>query len=284
MDTNTETRAEKTERVKAKFAAEGKQPVKAKPSKKLKGKTNAVVVVKETAPKMTVEQADKKLAPITNEINVRFEKIEKLDGQADDHRLAAALRIEEARKICVASGIKFQEWAEKNLKQSYETVRKLAAIGKAPNPQLALEDMRNKNRKANQEHRQKKKTKELTQKVFGSAAEVLDQVKPEEALKAVKKFAANTGLVVVSETEHKELKQAAKSAELKKDEPLTLEGLKTAFAALSGRDKMTFVNHACALVGGKFVSVLGGDPVASKGDGDDLGIPEGMRRKRAPAA
>lgn len=289
MTTNVETRAEKDERVKAKFAAEGKAAPKAKAAK---GKTNAVVV-KETKPepgKMTVEAAEKKLTPLGNEINARFEKIEKLEGQAEDHRLSAAINLENAKKLCVASGIKFKEWAETNIKQSFETVRKLAAIGAAPNPALALEDMRKKNKDANAKHRQKSKVVKVERNLMGAAAGVLDAVKPEEALRAVKKFAANTGLVVISETEHKELKQAEKSAELKKAEPMTVSDLKIAFSALAARDKMEFVSFATAAIGGKFVSAL---DVASKeearkeeaaAEDDLLAIPAGLRRTRKTSA
>jgi len=281
MNTNVETRAEKDERVKAKFAAEGKAAPKAKAAK---GKTNAVVV-KETKPapgKITVEAAEKKLAPLSHEINVRFEKIEQLDGKANDHRLAAAINLENAKKLCTASGISFKEWTAANIKQSYETVRKLAAVGAAPNPQLALEDMRKKNKEANAKLRNKDKAQKIERKLFGPV-EILSQVKPEEALKAVKKFASDTGLVVISETEHKELRQAEKSAQIKKAEPLTLESLKSAFSALPARDKMDFVTFATAAVGGKFVSALA-EAVEKKGDDDLLAIPAGLRRSRKPAA
>lgn len=282
MNTNVETRAEKDERVKAKFAAEGKAAPKK--TKVAKGKTNSVVV-KETKPapgKMSVEQAEKKLAPLGQEINARFDKIEQLEGKADDHRLAAAINLENAKKICVASGIKFKDWVAENVKQSYETVRKLAAVGAAPNPQLALEDMRKKNKEANAKLRNKDKAQKIERKLFGPV-EILSQVKPEEALKAVKKFASDTGLVVISETEHKELRQAEKSAQIKKAEPLTLESLKSAFSALPARDKMDFVTFATAAVGGKFVSALA-EATEKKGDEDLLAIPAGLRRSRKPAA
>lgn len=286
METNAETRAEKTERVKAKFAAEGKAaPEKAK-GKVAKGKTNAVVV-KETKPapgKMSVEQAEKKLAPLSHEINVRFEKIEQLEGKADDHRLAAAINLENAKKICAASGIKFKDWAAENVKQSYETVRKLAAVGAAPNPQLALEDMRKKNKEANAKLRNKDKAQKIERKLFGPV-EILSQVKPEEALKAVKKFASDTGLVVISETEHKELRQAEKSAQLKKEEPLTVEAMKLAFASLPAREKMDFVTFAATAVGYKLVSALdvaAKESVAAEKEDDLLAIPAGLRRTRKP--
>ncbi len=266
-------RAERAEAVARKFKEEGK--AKAKPAKK--PKTNVAVV--EVPKKLTVEQFDKKLAPIANEINVRFEKIAKLDGQADDHRLAAALRLEEAKKLCGAQGIGFRKWVEDNVKdQSWETVRKLAVVGGSPNPQIALEDMRKKNAAANKAHRAKKKVKEIERKVFGPA-EVLLSVKPEEAMKAVRAFAADAGLEVLSKTDVSALKQQAKGVEMKKAEGL--DALKASFMALTARDKMDFVRFAAAEVGGKFVSALGdGEPQTTAADDDPLAIPPGLRRTR----
>lgn len=275
-----EERAERVESVKRKFAEEGKA-LKAKGKKKLASKTN-VAVVKKGEPKMSVEQAEKKLSPLANEINVRFEKVLKLDGQADDHRLAAALRLNEAKQLCAASGIRFKEWVAENIKeQSWETVRKLASVGGADNPQLALEDMRGKNREANRQHRQKQKKRELASKVFGPA-EALLAAKPDEALKATRAFAADNGMELLSKTEVKELKQKAKSAEMVKAEPMTLSGLKTAFHGLSAKDKMEFVHFATAEVGGKFVSALEAppsEPMTVPGD-DPLDIPPALRRTR----
>ena len=274
-----EDRAERAAEVARKFKEEGKA-AKAKPTKKPKSKTNVAVV--EAPKKLTAEQIEKKLAPIGNEINVRFEKIAKLDGQADDHRLAAALRLEEAKQFCGAHGVKFRAWVEANIKsQSWETVRKLAAVGGAPNPQLALEDMRKKNAAANKQHREKKKIKEVERKVFG-AAEALLAAKPEEALKAVRAFAADQGLTVMSKTDATELKQKAKSAEMVKAEPLTLDALKAAFQALPARDKMDFVRFAAGEVGGKFVSALEpSDDTTAKSSSDDLlDIPPALRRTR----
>lgn len=279
-----EDRAEREERVKAQYAKEGaaakKVPAKAK-SKKLKGKVNVEEVKGTAIAKLSTEAAEKKLTPLANEINVRFEKASKLDGQADDHRLAAALRLNEAKQLCAASGIRFREWVESHVKeQSWETVRKLAVVGGAPNPQIALEDMRGKNKEANKKHREKKKIKETAQKVFGPA-EALLAAKPEEALKATRAFAADNGMELLSKTEAKELRQKAKSAEMKTEEPLTLDALKAAFNALPARAKMDFVRFAAGEVGGKFVSAIDeSDPVASKGEGDDLGTPAGLRRSR----
>lgn len=281
-------RAERSEAVARRFKEEGKAAKgKAKPKRAMKSKTNVVVV---PAPvKMTEEQANKKLGPIANEINVRFEKIAKLDGQADDHRLAAALRLEEAKKICGASGVRFRTWAEENVKdQSWETVRKLAAVGGAPNPALALEDMRKKNRLANEVMRKRQKTKDLEAKFLGgqgaAVADVLEKAKPEEALKAVKKFATNVGMTLMSDTDAKTLKQAAKSAEMVKGQPMALDALKEAFLALPARDKMAFVSFAASEVGGQFVSALDQLTMSPGAAEDDpLAIPPELRRTRKTA-
>lgn len=88
------------------------------------------------------------LKPIAKEINVRFTKAAKLDRDADDHRLAAALKLAEAKAKCEADKLNFKKWAEENVSQGYETVRKLVVIGAADDPQAALEDMRDGNKKS----------------------------------------------------------------------------------------------------------------------------------------
>jgi hypothetical protein len=97
-----------------------------------------------------------------NEINVRFEKAEKLFGQADDHRLAASILLAVAKERCREAKINFRQWCEKNVMQSYETVRKLIHIGVAENREknsgkLLLADMRATNAQRNKEHRARKK-------------------------------------------------------------------------------------------------------------------------------
>lgn len=267
----------------AERAAEGvrkDKPRKKKKSEKLKSRTNVAIVEKPA--QLSTEQAEKKLTPLANEINTRFEKAAGLEGKADDHRLAAALRLNEAKQLCAASGIRFRAWVSEHIKeQSWETVRKLALVGGAPNPQLALEDLRGKNREANRQHREKVKKKELTRKVFGPA-EALLAVKPDIAIKAVRAFAHENGMEVVSKTEVKELKQKAKEAETVKPTVWSVDALKAAFSGMAAKDKMEFVHWAAGEVGGRFVSALEpSDDTEQKSSSDDLlDIPPMLRRTR----
>lgn len=96
------------------------------------------------------------------EINVRFEKATKLEGQADDHRLAASILLAAAKERCREAEINFKEWCNQNIKQSYETIRKLIPIGVAESKEvgkgkLLLADMRTANAQRNKKHRAHKK-------------------------------------------------------------------------------------------------------------------------------
>ena len=89
-------------------------------------------------------------------INASFVKATKLDGQADDNRLAAAIRIAAAKATCDKVKINFKKWCEDCItEQSYENVRKLAAIGASDNPAQALADARDKNKAANKSARER---------------------------------------------------------------------------------------------------------------------------------
>jgi hypothetical protein len=88
------------------------------------------------------------LALLAKEINTRLSKADKMEGQSDDHRLAACIQLAEARKACKAQGLQFAKWARENVPSyAYETVRKYATIGGSSNPQQALADWRAKARK-----------------------------------------------------------------------------------------------------------------------------------------
>lgn len=135
--------------------AEGK-PAKAEPSKAIavqptKAEAKAAKVKAQT------EFEKKTLAPIAKEVNVRLEKADRAEKDADDHRLAAALRLADAEKVCAEAGIKFKAWASEHITKSFETVRKLVYVGRSDNPQQALEDMRGRNAEANRELRERQK-------------------------------------------------------------------------------------------------------------------------------
>lgn len=114
----------------------------------------AVVVAKEAEAK--AKQLDGWMERTAKEISVRLEKADKLDDQADDHRLAAAMKLAEAKGVCRDNKMNFQSWVTTNLKGSYETLRKLARVGEADDPAQALADMRGKNKEANKALRDRK--------------------------------------------------------------------------------------------------------------------------------
>lgn len=132
--------------------------VEATPLEEAIAKKNAKDVKAEHS--LVVSTAMKELAPIAKEINVKIELAAKMDSKAGDYRLSAALMLEEARKKCEAAKIHFKKWATENIPYSYENVRKLVAVGAAPEPAKALEDLRLKNAEANKRHRDAKKAEE----------------------------------------------------------------------------------------------------------------------------
>ena len=100
-------------------------------------------------------EARDKLDVMAKEINVRLGKAEKLDDRAeaartdaDDHRLAAALHLADARTIANENRIGWKRWVDKNIERSYRDVKKLVAIGSANDPVLALEGARKRDRDA----------------------------------------------------------------------------------------------------------------------------------------
>jgi hypothetical protein len=155
------------------------------------------------------------------EINVRLQKANEIEGKADDHRLAAAIKLAEAEKLCIAAGMKFKDWAEKNITQSWETSRKLLAVGKAPEPTLALQDLRGRNKEAN------RKLRERQSKDKGSR-----DTKPAAFAKAT--TAESNG----------------------KGQPTSMEQIKSMFLLLRPKDKMVFLNFAADAVGAKVTTGL----------------------------
>src|SRR3990167_10537119 len=169
------------------------KPVKKTKAKKAKTKATAgKLAVRKLDAKVSAKaeskaiqaEATKALAPIAREINVRFEKADKLGHLADDHRLAAAIKLKEAEDLCKASGIKFKAWVEKNVEQKWETARKLLGIGKAPDPAKALEDQRSYNKAKNKEHRAKKKAATRSTESSGDDSEPDGELFGLEGIKA----------------------------------------------------------------------------------------------------
>ncbi len=122
---------------------------------KAKAKARTGAKASEAKAKGRQSQALTSLAPIAKNINVRFDKASKLDQDASDHRLAAAIYLAEASDICAKAKLPFKPWCEENVTQSYETARKLLYIGQAENPSEAIAESRSGNAKRNKAHRAK---------------------------------------------------------------------------------------------------------------------------------
>ena len=162
--------------------------------------------------------AEKKLEGIKDKINARLEKASVQEGKADDHRLAAAIHLEEARQACKGTSIKFRDWVDKNVSQSYETVKTLVRIGAAENPKLALEDLRNKSAKANREARARAKKKKPPKVSRETAASSSEEVEPSDEEIPVRTL---------------------------------LDQVKTAFDGLGARDKLQLIAYAARETGVK---------------------------------
>ena len=209
---------------------------------------NVPAVVDKVAEKAAeVTKANLKLSPLAKEVNVRFEKIAKLEGDANDHRLAAALRLAEAEKIAVAAGIKFRDWAVENIKeQSWETVRKLVYVGKSEDPKLALTDQRKANAKRNQEHRAKKKEAPAAKVEAPKPKDVVLALKPEEQTKLVNDVAKDLGLVVRTKSEieaEKQKNREATAAPVEKPAKPTFATVTAAIDALSAADQIKVLRY-----------------------------------------
>jgi hypothetical protein len=146
-----------------------------------------------------------KLNPIAKKINARLASAAKMDDKAYDHRLAAALELDAAKTQCGKSKINFKKWCEDNITQSYETVRKLTAVGGAADPQKALEDLRGKNKIANKKLRARKvvvsrETTTATEKStpFSRITEGFKAIPDAEGANLVKAQAESYGLAVVT--------------------------------------------------------------------------------------
>lgn len=219
------------------------------------------------------EKTLSKMEPLAKTINVRLEKAEMIEGKADDHRLAAALALKEAREMAEAAGIPFKKWcAEHIARWSYETVRKLVAVGKSDNPQQALEDMRKGNAERNRQHREQKRIENHTVKAKVSAGPLaaLKAMPAEDGLKVVDKFVDEHGFKVVPEHDVKEL------AELRSTRKSTgYEAVKSGFNKLAPSEKVKFLRYAAESTGYRLVDDFADttSPLAGKSEdevGDEL--------------
>ena len=236
-----------------------------------------------------VAKVEKELVSVAKEVNVRLEKANKLMSDADDHRLAAALRLAEAKARCEEVDISFKAWAEQNItEQSYENVRKLAYVGSQDDPKQALADLRTRTKKAVEAHREKAKVakaesaKQITgpaKSPFTVAEESIAKLDEKSAVNLIESRAKKLGMKVISDGEFKALKKAAEPTK-----GPSLDTAKEVFGGLKAADKMTFLKWAAAEIGAS-VDVGGFEQAITE---PENGAPPAFLKRqpsrRAPAA
>jgi hypothetical protein len=224
-------------------------------------------------------------------INVRFEKAAKAFKDADDHRLAAALHLADCKERCRAIGIKWQDWVEANVTQSFETVRKLIPIGVAESEKegagaLMLEDMRSANKAANKRKRDKDKANKPNkgkgdpaprQKPAGERAiEAMDAMKSEELANLIKSSAGKAGLAVVS-------KEDAKKIDTKsKPQPVATprDTAEKAFGDMPVKLQVNFLEWAAEQIGCTFEADADAIAAAVEKEGEMPEMPENLKRNK----
>ena len=109
------------------------------------------------------EQQEWTLATLATEINKRISLAARLDNQAADHRLAAAIRLAEASNMCNELRIPFKKWAQAHITGLAEnTVYQMVVVGRSPDPRQAMAEWRDKNAVANRQLRARKAEEKKT--------------------------------------------------------------------------------------------------------------------------
>lgn len=245
-------------------AAEKKKAEAAKRAKARKVERDKKL--KEAGQKAKHTSALRDLTPIAKDINARFISANKMDGKADDMRLAAALRLAEAKEKCTTHGIGFKKWVEENVTEGggWENARKLAVIGAAPEPAKALEDMRGKNKKANKKLRD---GKAATGGASGGKNINVPQADAKtQAIDVLKSFKDQTGFELEGTQNAIRDLGSTFGLTMEKDySPATPVSLmQDSFRKLKPAQKMSFVKWAALEVGAKLDFSVNGEGDASK--------------------
>jgi len=232
------------------------------------------------------------LAPIAKEVNIRMDKAAKMEDDAYDHRLAAALQLADASERCAKAKIKFKEWCDESINQSYETARKLVTIGKSNNPEEALEEMRVKNKLANAALRLRKAIKAPTEVVASTAGkkapvqtptiralEALRVMPDSEAVNLIKSTAQSHGLEVVSSEQARVVREAKFTAN-----DSALSRIRTIFDKCSAEEKCQIVDDLSSEVGVEkgllgHVATVGGAQAVAPVNVDDIEMPDFLKVK-----
>ena len=117
-------------------------------------------------PEKAEKEFIKKVGVDTRHAKASLDKADASDKKSIEFRVAACLdlvKIEDLFKLAKVKSMTLQEYLEVmevvslEKGRSWETVRKLLAIGRTDNPEQALKDARDKNAQANKEYRERKK-------------------------------------------------------------------------------------------------------------------------------
>ena len=277
------TTLEATEAAAEKAAA----AAKAKVLKLAKAKEAAEAKAKEkkaAKAKAQIASAFRTLQPYAKEISIRLEKADRMEDDAYDHRLAAALQLAKAREIAKEAGVGFGKWCEDVVGRPYNTVRKLVTVGASEDPALALEDLRGRNKDYNKKARVKAKT---SREVSGApakaetpSARVISGFKAlkdtEEGAKLAKSFAESYGFKAVTTEEAKAARLAHEAVQHGPYDQIValFDGAATAV-------KMQVVNYVVEAVGASLADGFAAPitPSNGAGEGDGLDTPEYLKRE-----
>ncbi len=249
--------------------------------------------------KALIVKTENTLRATAKDINVRMEKAKKYADQADDMRLAASLRLAEAKQACDDAKIPFQKWCEKNLEFGWENARKLERIGREgeDGARKALADLRQKAALAQKKHREKKEgaqrqisgptsTGQKSSKTeLQQANEALDKLTEVGRKTFVEDRARNMGMVAIPADSYSNLEKVRKDLE-KKQAGSALDRAKAAFDALSAADKMKLATYASEIIGATLQMPDFGSDEADVFDIPDYltaGNRPGEKKKKAPA-
>lgn len=91
------------------------------------------------------------LPVVAKEIKVRFDKADKLVGEADDHRLANSILIADAEKrvrdgeagnMPTGKPYTWPTWRQAFIKRSQQEISRLLKVGQSPDPKAAMKKLR----------------------------------------------------------------------------------------------------------------------------------------------
>ena len=235
----------------------------------------------------------KKLNPIAKDINTRLTKAARMEDDAYDHRLAAAIRLDDAHKIIkTTKGLTIKSWCGDHIEHSYSNVKMLTKVGGATNPKLALEDLRVKNKLANAALRErvaKAKAKPTSSKETTTRSEkpalklsvgervdtALASTDAEYAVKIIEAAAEQRKLAVVTLEEAKAARHAAREQKLG-----NVERIKTLLQASRGTDQMEILSWLADEVGVELPDTFSNPEVVPDSDEDLLDIPPFLQKEK----